>query len=110
MKTTTEQEPVGTMFNPPHPGEVLQGLWLEPLGLTITKTAEILGVSRKTVSNIVNAKIPISQDLAIRIAIAFKGRAKFWLDMQASYDAWHAEQNRERIAKEVTIVMWEQAA
>lgn len=110
MKTTIEQEPVGTMYNPPHPGEVLQGLWLEPLGLTITKTAEILGVSRKTVSNIVNAKIPISQDLAMRLAIAFRGRAAFWLNMQAKYDAWHAEQHRKELEKEVTIVRWEAAA
>lgn len=110
MKTTTEQEPVGKMFNPPHPGEVLHGLWLEPLGLTMTKTAEILGVSRKTVSNIVNAKVPLTGEMAIRISIAFNIRVEMLLGMQADYDAWHAEQRRKELEKEVTIVRWEQAA
>lgn len=110
MKTTIEQEPVGKMYNPPHPGEVLQGLWLEPLGLTITKTAEILGVSRKTVSNIINAKVPLSGEMAMRISIAFNIRVEMLLGMQATYDAWHAEQNREKIAQEVTKVTWNNAA
>lgn len=110
MKTTIENEPVGKMYNPPHPGEVLQGLWLEPLGLSITKTAEILGLSRKTVSNIVNAKIPLTPDTAMRISIAFNISIDMLLGMQSSYDAWHAEQHRKELEKEVTIVRWEAAA
>lgn len=110
MKTTTEQEPVGPMHNPPHPGEVLQGLWLEPLGLTITQTAVILNVSRKTVSNIVNGRVGISSDMAMRIAIAFNSRAGLWLDMQAKYDAWQAEQHRTELEQEVTVVHWDEAA
>lgn len=106
----TKQEPVGKMFNPPHPGEVLQGLWLEPLGLTITKTAEILGVSRKTVSNIVNAKVPLSGDIAMRISIAFNIDIDMLFGMQAKYNAWHAEQRRSKLEQEVTVVTWEQAA
>lgn len=110
MKTTIEQEPVGKMYNPPHPGVVLQGLWLEPLGLTITRTAEILNVSRKTVSNIVNAKIPLSGDMALRISIAFKIDIDILLGMQATYDAWHAEQHRPELEREVTVVHWNKAA
>lgn len=109
MKTTAEK-PVGPMHNPPHPGEVLHDLWMEPLGLTITKTAGILNVSRKTVSQIVNGKSSITPDMAMRIAIAFNSRAGLWLDMQAGYDAWQAEKVRKDLEREVTVIHWEEAA
>lgn len=95
------------MHNPAHPGEVLKGLWLEPLGLTIKQTAEILNVSPKTVSNIVNGKVSINPDMAMRIAIAFNSRAGLWLDMQAGYDAWQIEQRRADLEKVVTVVNWQ---
>ena len=59
------------MHNPPHPGEVLKELCLEPLGLTVTEAAKGLGVSRKTLSTILNGKSGISPEMAVRLSIAF---------------------------------------
>ena len=59
------------MHDPPHPGEVLKELCLEPLGLTVTDAARALGVSRKTLSMVVNGRAGISPEMAIRLSIAF---------------------------------------
>ncbi|MCZ8240875.1 MAG: HigA family addiction module antitoxin, partial [Microcystis sp. LE19-131.1A] len=59
------------MYNPPHPGEVLKKLCLEPLNLTVTEAAEALGVSRKTLSAILNGRAGISPEMAIRLGKAF---------------------------------------
>ncbi len=80
------------MHNPPHPGEVLRELCLEPLGLTVTGAAEALGVSRKTLSAILNGRAGISPDMAIRLSKAFGTSAESWLHQQMQYDLWVAEQ------------------
>ena len=67
------------MFNPPHPGEIIKELCLEPLELTVTRAAEALGVSRKTLSAIVNGRAGISPEMAIRLSIAFGTSAESWL-------------------------------
>ena len=82
------------MHNPPHPGEVIKELCLDPLGLTVTAAAEALGVSRKTLSTILNGKAGISTEMAIRLSIAFDTSAESWLTQQAQYELWHAEQHR----------------
>ncbi|MBG14577.1 MAG: addiction module antidote protein, HigA family [Alcanivorax sp.] len=82
------------MHNPPHPGEVIKELCLDPLGLTVTAAAEALGVSRKTLSAILNGKAGISPEMAIRLSIAFDTSAESWLTQQAQYELWHAEQRR----------------
>jgi len=82
------------MHNPPHPGEVLRELCLEPLGLTVTAAAEALGVSRKTLSAVLNGKAGISPEMAIRLSIAFDTSAESWLNQQSQYELWHAEQYR----------------
>jgi antitoxin HigA-1 len=82
------------MHNPPHPGEVIKELCLDPLGLTVTAAAEALGVSRKTLSAILNGKAGISPEMAIRLSIAFDTSAESWLTQQAQYELWHAEQHR----------------
>ena len=69
-----------TMHNPPHPGEVLRDLCLEPLGLTITDAAAALGVSRKTLSAILNGRAGISPEMALRLSIAFNTTAESWLN------------------------------
>ncbi len=83
------------MYNPPHPGEVLKGLYLEPLGMTVKDFAEHIGVDRKTVSRVINGHRPVSVDMALRLSRAFGGTAESWLGMQQSYDLWHAEQEEE---------------
>ncbi len=80
------------MHNPPHPGEVLKELCIEPLNLTITETAEALGVSRKTLSAILNGRAGISPKMAIRLGKAFDTSAESWLNQQMQYDLWQAEQ------------------
>ena len=82
------------MHNPPHPGEVIKELCLDPLGLTVTAAAAALGVSRKTLSAILNGKAGISPEMAIRLSIAFDTSAESWLTQQAQYELWHAEQHR----------------
>ena len=85
------------MFNPPHPGEILKELCLEPLGLTVTRAAEALGVSRKTLSAILNGKAGISPEMAICLSIAFDTSAESWLNQQAQYDLWLARQNQREL-------------
>lgn len=79
---------MSTMFNPPHPGELLQELWLEPMGLSITDAAKHLKVSRKTLSEIVNGRASISSEMAIRLELAFGKSAQSWLGHQSEYDLW----------------------
>ena len=83
------------MFNPPHPGEIIKELCLEPLGLTVTRVAEALGVSRKTLSAIVNGQAGISPEMAIRLSIAFDTSAESWLNQQAQYDLWLVRQSQQ---------------
>ena len=82
------------MHNPPHPGEVLKELCLEPLGLTVTEAAKGLGVSRKTLSTILNGKAGISPEMAVRLSIAFNTSSESWLNQQSQYDLWQVEQHR----------------
>jgi len=85
------------MHNPPHPGEMLRELWLEPLELTVTEAAEALGVSRKTLSSILNGRAGISPEMAVRLSIAFGTSSESWLNQQTQYDLWQAEQGRKNL-------------
>lgn len=85
------------MYNPPHPGEVLLELCLKPLGLTVTQAAAALGVSRKTLSSILNARAGISPEMAVRLSLAFGTTAESWMNQQVQYDLWHAERNRKKL-------------
>lgn len=85
------------MYNPPHPGEILRELCLDPLGLTITDTARALGISRKTLSSILNGRAGISAEMAIRLSLAFDTSAESWLNQQMQYDLWQAEQQRKKL-------------
>jgi addiction module HigA family antidote len=85
------------MHNPPHPGEVLRQLCLEPLNLTVTDAARSLGVSRKALSSILNGRAGISPEMAVRLSMAFGTSAESWLSQQLQYDLWHAEKNRKSL-------------
>ncbi len=85
------------MHNPPHPGEVLRELCFEPMGLTVTEAAKALGISRKTLSAILNGRAGISPEMAVRLSIAFDTSAESWLNQQVQYDLWLAEQNRKKL-------------
>jgi addiction module HigA family antidote len=84
-----------TMKNPPHPGLVVLQECIEPSGLTITQAAEALGVSRNTLSELVNGKRGISPEMAVRLSKVFGGSDESWLVQQAQYDL--AKVRRDRI-------------
>ena len=74
-----------------HPGEILKMEILDYDGLTIGKAADLLGITRPTLSNIVNGKASITPNMALRIETVFGGKAKFWLRLQTAYDLSIAE-------------------
>jgi len=89
------------MFNPPHPGETIRELCLKPSGLTVTDAAKGLGVSRKTLSSLLNGRFGISPEMAIRLSKAFGGSPESWLIQQAQYDLWQVRGQEEKISKSV---------
>lgn len=96
------------MLNPPHPGEGLKEDMLAPLGLTVTETAKALGISRKTLSEIINGKSPITPDIAVRLERAFTNPpADMWLRLQAAYDLRRAEQ---KLKKSSVRRLWKPTA
>ena len=87
------------MQNPPHPGEIVRWECLEPLGLTVTRAAEGLGVTRQALSDLVNGKADVSVEMSLRLSKAFGSTPETWLGMQMAYDLWQA---RDR-AKEIDV-------
>jgi len=85
------------MHNPPHPGLIIKELCLVPLGITVTDAAKALGVSRKTLSSIINGKAGISPEMAVRLSIAFNTSSESWMNQQSQYDLWQAEQHRNEL-------------
>ena len=85
------------MHQPPHPGEILRELCLVPLQLSVTEVADALGVSRNTLSAILNGRAGISPEMAIRLSIAFNTTAESWLRQQMQHDLWIAERSRKRL-------------
>lgn len=81
------------MHNPPHPGEVLKKLCLEPLGLSVTKAAQALGVSRTALSNLLHGRTGVTPGMAMRLSIAFDTTAESWMNQQVQYDLWQARQH-----------------
>ncbi len=94
----------GPMRTPSHPGELVRHDCLEPLGLTVTRGAEALGVSRKTLDNLVNGRAGVSPEMAVRLAAAFGGSAQAWITMQAQYDYARVRQREDAIRATVKPV------
>jgi antitoxin HigA-1 len=88
-----------TMKNPPHPGGVVLRQCIEPLGLTITYAADALGVTRNTLSELVNGKRGISPEMAVRLAKVFGGTEEGWLVQQAQYDLAHVQRDRLKLRR-----------
>jgi addiction module HigA family antidote len=86
-----------TMKTPPHPGETLRCDCLDPLGLSVTEGAKVLGVSRQALNNLVNGKSGISPEMAIRLSKAFGSSPETWLRMQLDYDLAQARQQEDKI-------------
>jgi addiction module HigA family antidote len=99
MSITTERHRPMTMKNPPHPGLVVLQECIEPLGLTITDAAAALGVTRNTLSELVNAKRGISPEMAVRLSKVFGGNEEGWLVQQAQYDLAQVRRDRIKLRK-----------
>ena len=89
------------MHTPPHPGEIIRELCLDPLGLSVSDAAKALRVSRKTLSEILNGRAGISPEMAIRLAIAFDTTPESWMAQQAQYDLWKASKKRKALEKKI---------
>jgi len=85
------------MANPPHPGEILWNLFLEPEGITISKASAALGVTRKHLSKIVNCHVGVTPEMALRLEMAFGVSAESWLGHQNAYDLWVAGQQKNQL-------------
>ncbi len=88
------------MRNPPHPGGIVRRQCLEPLGLTVTKAARGLGVTRQALSDLVNEKAGVSVEMAIRLSKAFGSSPETWLGMQMAFDLWRARDRADEITVE----------
>ena len=88
------------IFNPPHPGEILRDGAFADTGMTVTEFAERIGITRVSLSRVLNARAGISADMAVRLAAALGGSAESWLHLQASYDLWQAQKRlKQQVAK-----------
>jgi addiction module HigA family antidote len=87
------------MKNHPHPGRIVRQDLLEPLALTVTEAAKVLGVARQTVNNLVNEKAGISAEMAVRLSKAFGPSAEMWVRLQANYDLSQVRQDKINVAR-----------
>ena len=99
MSITTERNKPMTMKNPPHPGIVVLQECIQPLGLTITDAAAALGVTRNTLSELVNGKRGISPEMAVRLSKVFGGTEEGWLVQQAQYDLAQVRRGQMKLKK-----------
>jgi antitoxin HigA-1 len=81
------------MHNPPHPGEIIRELCVEPLGLTVTEAAKALKVTRKTLSTLLNGRAGISPEMALRLYRVFGRTPEGWMRLQLQFDLWKAEKS-----------------
>ncbi len=88
------------MSNPPHPGEIVKWECLEPLGLTVTRAAEGLGVTRQALSELVNERAGVSVEMSIRLSKAFGSTPETWLGLQTAYDLWQVRDRVKQIKVE----------
>jgi len=84
-----------TKRQPTHPGDILKEDYLKPLSITIQDMASTLGVSRKTLSKIINGRGAVTPDMALRLSRAFDTTPELWLNLQKNYDLWHAAHDSE---------------
>lgn len=80
------------MHSPPHPGEHVRLVCLEPLDLSVTEGAKALGVSRQALSSLLNGRAGVSPEMAVRLSKVFGSSARHWMELQLNYDLWHADE------------------
>ena len=90
------------MHNPPHPGEVVKDTLIEGANLSVTEAANLLGVTRGSISNLINCHTGISPEMAIRLSIFLNTSSEMWLNLQMNYDLWKAEHRRKSLLRQVS--------
>jgi len=85
------------IHKPKHPGLMVKSLCLDPVNLSVTRTAKALKIARPTLSKLINGHIGISSEMAVRLSVVFKTSSEFWINLQASYDLWLAEKKRKKL-------------
>ena len=90
------------MTNPPHPGEIVKHECLEPLGLSVTRAAKGLGISRQTLSELVNERAGVSVQMALRLSMSFGSTPEAWLALQTAYDLARARREKIEVERFVT--------
>ena len=85
------------MHSPPHPGEVIRELCLKPLKMSVTETSKSLGISRKSLSELLNGRSGISPEMALRLSMAFATTPESWLNQQMHYDLWQLRKKARRL-------------
>ena len=107
MSTTISQGEINMlMHDPPHPGELIREICIEPLNLSVTEAAKGLGVTRKTLSSLLNGHSNVSPTMAIRLSKAFGGTPESWLTHQLYFDLWQAQKK----SKKLTVKDFKNAA
>ena len=81
------------MYSPPHPGEIIREFCIEPLNLSVTEAADALGVTRKTLSTLLNGRSGISPEMALRLSKVFGRTPEGWLRLQLQFDLWKTQQS-----------------
>jgi addiction module HigA family antidote len=96
-RNQVRRDTMGRMKKPPHPGRIIRQECIEALNLTVTETAQRLGVTRQTLNNVVNEKAGISPEMSIRLSNAFGASPEVWLGLQMQYDLAQAEKEASQI-------------
>lgn len=92
------------IHNPKHPGVLIKSLCLDPLDLSVTEAAKALKVSRPTLSKLLNGRMNISPEMAVRISIVFNTSDKLWVDLQSGYDLWKAKQKKNKLHLKALVI------
>jgi addiction module HigA family antidote len=93
MKIIIKKEDSMRMHNPPHPGEIIREFCIESLNLSVTEAANALGVTRKTLSALLNGRSGISPEMALRLSKVFGRTPEGWLRLQLQFDLWKTEKS-----------------
>ncbi len=88
-------------IRPTHPGEILREDFLPDYGLTVSRLARALGVSRQTVNELIQERRAVSPEMAIRLSRLFGNTPEFWLNAQLAVDLWDAEKTMRRSAQQI---------
>ena len=90
---------------PTHPGKIIQEDYLRPLSITITEMAATLGISRKTLSKIINERGAVTPDMSLRLARAFDTTPELWMNLQKNYDLWQPDRADGRRPSELQLAV-----